>query len=464
MRVNPDIEQMIQEAKLVDLPDIATELGFDLQREGSTYRLRGHGGLILYKDGGLWKWKWFSQDKGGDAIAFVMEFQNLSFREAVEFLAGRAWPGGSSKNHRKDKTSQKLSTRRSSHKHSENPINVERWQNKALAFAEWAHERLFSSEGEQVRRWLAGVRGIDEETARRFKLGWCPREIRRSRADWGLPPEGRKCLWLPSGLVIPKFLPSGQIYGLTFRLFKPEEAGEIGIHQSARYNIRYYSVPSLFPRSVWIQGEFGKPLIIVESELDLILLSRFTEGADITLIALGTVDKKPDSQRDLDFFALVATSPGVLLILDNDEPGRRAAEWWLSQYRHVLYWPTKRLKDPGELWKEEGDKGVRNWLLHGLETLLGRIPPSLREISCPTIETYEGQEALHLEGALENRVEEPREQVVTYVEGSEVERVCLNCVWCAVAEEGTWCCRDSWLGERVNPSREACPHFKLYSQ
>ena len=64
---------------------------------------------------------------------------------------------------------------------------LEKWQEKARAFVEWAYKQLMGAEGEAVRRWLMGERGIDEETAQRFKLGFCPREIWRKRSDWGLP-------------------------------------------------------------------------------------------------------------------------------------------------------------------------------------------------------------------------------------------------------------------------------------
>ena len=273
-------QDLIEQARQVDLPAFLTGRGWHLKREGRDYRIPGHGGLTLWQDdAGLWRWTWFSRGKSGDAISFLMEFEGLSFREAVEVLSGERWPESS------------LSVRSNRKLEPPRTGKPEKWQEKAEAFVEWAHEQLMGPEDEAVRRWLVEERGIDEETVRAFRLGFNPKVIYRDRKAWGLPVGDKDKLWLPPGLVIPRFDSSRKITGITIRLFKTDEVKDYGLPGLENCEIRYYSVPSPFKREIWTVGKVGSPLVIVESELDLILLSRFAD--DCSVAALGSAGRKP---------------------------------------------------------------------------------------------------------------------------------------------------------------------------
>lgn len=361
-------QHLIEQARQADLPDLLASRGWHLKREGRDYRIPGHGGLTLWQDdAGLWRWTWFSRGKGGDAISFLMEFEGLSFREAIEVLSGERWPESSLS----VRPNRKLEPPRTD---KPNPQGEpKKWQEKAEAFAKWAHEQLVGPEGEPIRKWLAEERGIDEETAREFKLGFNPRTIYQDRKAWGLLLGGRDKLWLPPGLVIPRFDSSRKITGITIRLFKTDEAERYNLPALESCKVRYYSVPSPFKREIWAIGKVGSPLVIVESELDLILLFRYAD--DCSVAAFGSAGRKPKLGEHFDFWFLFLTAPAVLLALDNDEAGRKASEWWTERYRHVLYWPTTQGKDPAELWKIGNDEAVRRWLAEGLEraeTLAGK--------------------------------------------------------------------------------------------
>src|SRR2546423_10232150 len=93
----------------------------------------------------------------GDAIGYVMRAENLDFIEAVERLAaeaGLAVP-------------------------QQTPLERERAQRQktlleALAAAlDFYEKQLWSSAGVRAREYLT-KRGLDEETIRRFRLGWAP--------------------------------------------------------------------------------------------------------------------------------------------------------------------------------------------------------------------------------------------------------------------------------------------------
>ncbi|MDA3845434.1 MAG: toprim domain-containing protein [Vallitaleaceae bacterium] len=52
----------------------------------NSYKIPGYGGLFISTDG--LKWNWFSQNKGGGAIQFVMEFEGKTWVDAVNELLG----------------------------------------------------------------------------------------------------------------------------------------------------------------------------------------------------------------------------------------------------------------------------------------------------------------------------------------------------------------------------------------
>src|SRR3984885_2879997 len=93
----------------------------------------------------------------GDAIVWTMRSENLDFIEAVERLAGLAGIAVP----------------------QQTPLEREKAQRQktlleALAAAANFYEtRLWSAAGARAREYLA-ARGLDEETIRRFRLGWAP--------------------------------------------------------------------------------------------------------------------------------------------------------------------------------------------------------------------------------------------------------------------------------------------------
>jgi len=167
--------RLIKEAKRADLPGLLAQRGWRLKREGSGYRIPGHGGLCLYQKSDEWLWHHFSAGRGGDAISFLQEWAGMSFREAVEALIGESWPESSSR------SSKPKALKPPRAQKPELQGDPEKWREKAKAFVAWAHKKLMAPEGEPMRKWLWERRGLTEETARRFFLGCCPKSLRRDR-------------------------------------------------------------------------------------------------------------------------------------------------------------------------------------------------------------------------------------------------------------------------------------------
>lgn len=83
-------EEQIEQANRVNLIDYARIRGYDPKRvSNKSYKLPGYGGLFISGDGS--KWNWFSHNKGGGAIQFVMEMDSKSWVDAVKDLLGNSY-------------------------------------------------------------------------------------------------------------------------------------------------------------------------------------------------------------------------------------------------------------------------------------------------------------------------------------------------------------------------------------
>jgi DNA primase len=118
----------------------------------------------------------------GDAIGFVMRADNLDFVEAVERLAAEAG----------------LAVPQASHEEREKAQRQKTLLEALAAACLFYENRLWSPAGARARDYLIG-RGLDEQTIRRFRLGWAPDDRRAlKRALGGDFPEP---LLLEAGLL-----------------------------------------------------------------------------------------------------------------------------------------------------------------------------------------------------------------------------------------------------------------------
>ncbi|NGX50413.1 MAG: hypothetical protein K1060chlam2_00259 [Chlamydiae bacterium] len=152
---------------------------------------------------------------------------------------------------------------------------------------------------------------------------------------WGLSEcvkdnGGPKKQWLPKGIVIPTY----------------EESEPIKV-KIRRNN---WHPEDLFPKYVEVSGSKGcpstfgdplKPVIIVESELDAILIQQYAPHL-VCCIALGGVSKKPD----WNLHARLKRAPLFLLSLDHDEVGKKGYAFWMKLYPNLRPWPIPQGKSP----------------------------------------------------------------------------------------------------------------------
>lgn len=227
------------------------------------------------------------------------------------------------------------------------------WQAKASAFVDWCHNKLWQFPNAVE---LLKARGFNEESIRRWKLGYCPQTFRSKRSEWGLceirnPQGGFTKLWLPKGFVIPTFLEE-KIVKLKIRR---TDAPEI---PSVKFQ-KYVVIPGSMNAPA-LYGDPKKPILVMEAEFDAMLT--FDDVGDIcSVVALGGAQMKPDSQ----LHQALRQAPRILLSLDYDETGIASNTYWISTYPQLLVWPVPKGKSPGDALKLGVD--LRLWVAKGLQ-------------------------------------------------------------------------------------------------
>src|ERR1700722_17506338 len=131
-----------------------------------TRKGREHGGLCPFHNEKTPSF-YVVEDKGffhcfgcgahGDAIGYIMRADNLDFVEAIERLAGEAG----------------LAVPQATPQERERAQRQKTLLEALAAAAAFYEAQLWAPAGTRAREYLT-ARGLDEETIRRFRLGWAP--------------------------------------------------------------------------------------------------------------------------------------------------------------------------------------------------------------------------------------------------------------------------------------------------
>jgi hypothetical protein len=234
---------------------------------------------------------WCRQCKSnGDAIQYLRDFHGMTYAEAAEQVG------------KEIATKPAAATIRPAEPRQEQPAH---WSIEAEKLIAYAHGALMQNP--KALSWLLAERGIRRDTAERFRLGWIERNLYVKKERFGLPADGKK-LFIPSGLVIP-----WQDRRIRIRRDDPDKYG------------RYYVLPGSENDPMTIGTPDQTTGVIVESELDAILLTQ-EAARPLYIVALGSTSMKPCDNLK----ASLWRCPAVLVALDNDEAGAKAARTWLE--------------------------------------------------------------------------------------------------------------------------------------
>ncbi len=301
----------------------------------------------------------FSSGKHGDLIAFLQETQRLSFREAIEQLAGEAGvplPTPDPREAEQERLRQDL--------HG--------WMEEA---ARWFEEQLRRPPGETARRYLDG-RGLPEDQRARFRLGFAP-GARTALKDHLIAKGAHPGELVEAGLLIAPEDGTGAPYDrFRDRIIFPitDGRGRIvsfgGRALDPQARAKYLNGPEtplfhkgstlyLLPeaRKLLHTGGEGAALVVVEGYMDAIACQR----AGIAAVApLGT------ALTEEQMAALWRLSSEPVLCFDGDAAGQRAAHKVIDRalpllkpgrsFRFAL--PTGG-KDPDEVLREQGAAALK---------------------------------------------------------------------------------------------------------
>jgi DNA primase len=327
----------------------------------------------------------------GDAIGFVMRSENLDFIEAIERLAGLAGIAVPQQTPQERERAQRQKT----------------LLEALAAAAKFYEERLWSLAGARGRDYLA-ARGLDEETMRRFRLGWAGSDGAngdRNALRRALTPEFPLPLLLEAGLVHASDY-GGEPYDFfRERVIFPigDRAGRViafGGRALGEAQPKYLNSPEhpLFEKGRVLYGlstarvnaardaEAGGPgAIVTEGYMDVIAL----HGAGFTtaVAPLGT------ALTEAHLTELWRLAPEPVLCFDGDAAGQRAARRALHRALPLLK-PGQSLRfvtlpageDPDSLIRHAGAPAFAE-LLRAAKPLAEMLWQS--ELGAKSIETPE---------------------------------------------------------------------------
>jgi DNA primase len=254
----------------------------------------------------------------GDAIGFLMRADNLDFIEAVERLAGEAGIAVPQQTPQERERAQRQKTLL-----------------EALAAAAAFYEaQLWGHSGARARDYLT-ARGLDEETIRRFRLGWAPQD--RQSLHRTLGKEFPEPLLLEAGLLHASDRGGSAYDYFANRVMFPigDRTGRViafGARTMGDDQPKYLNSPdtpvfekgrvlygwSAARANIGGDGDPGRHgVIVTEGYMDVIALHR--AGFATAVAPLGT------ALTEMQLRELWRLSPEPVLCLDGDNAGRQAA-------------------------------------------------------------------------------------------------------------------------------------------
>ena len=356
--------------KVMDLLDAASRAGLDPKKmanyRGGEYRCAcpycgspGDGKsdrFLLWPDyeGGKFRCRHCSAH--GDTVQLLVDKCGCTYPEAFEAV-GKERPA----NYRPAKYQPVTTAQKTEFQPRVCDSPIETWQIKAEELVNKAHVALLVNNKELA---YLEKRGLDKKAVKSFKLGYLEGENGnncrfRSRKAWGLPAvmnekTGRnKALWIPSGIVIPKFY-KGKVDRIRIR--RPDE------DIKTKKDIRYYALQGSSQR-VMGHNPDRKAFVVIEAELDEMMVCHHA-GSIVGTVGLGSSGIKPDSKA----FYILKKALRILVALDHDKAGKTAWKWWRENFDNARLWPVPVGKDPGEAFEQGLD--IKEWVRAGLPPVL----------------------------------------------------------------------------------------------
>ena len=319
----------------------------------------------------------FGCGKGGGVINFIMEIENVNFREAVELLASRAG----------------LTM-------PEEEESAEAKQRKRILFlnrdaARFFHDQLYQPSGKAALDYVYGTRHISKKTATDFGLGFAP-------DSWSALTDAMKELGYSEKELLAAGLAKQSEKGRVFDAFRDRlmfpiiNTGKDVIGFSGRAlsdkGPKYYNSPetpvfdkgrNLFALNLAKKSK-SDYFILAEGNVDVVMLHQ--AGFDSAVASLGTSLTTQQAQLMSRF------KESVVIAYDGDDAGKKAIERAIPIFDRlgmkVKVINMGDAKDPDEFIKKngseafrrliEGSKGKTDYLLQEVEAKYDLSVPDQR--------------------------------------------------------------------------------------
>lgn len=293
----------------------------------------------------------FGCGKGGSVIGFIMEIENLSFPDAVGFLARRA---GMPMPEQDDNGASK---------------RRERMLSLNRDAARFFHEQLKTPEGEIARAYIAR-RGLSGRTVTNFGLGFAPNTwssltdamkrkgySERELFEAGLVRQGksgRGCYdTFRNRLMFPVIDVRGNVIGFSGRILDDGEPKYMNSPETLVFSKSH----NLFALNLAKKSKSGY-LILAEGNIDVASLHQ--AGFDSAVASLGT-SLTPEQARLMSRYV-----NEVVIAYDNDGAGQKAAQRAIGILEkldvRVRVLRMEGAKDPDEYISKFGADAFRNLL------------------------------------------------------------------------------------------------------
>lgn len=286
------------------------------------------------------KGRWFCRQcqKGGDTIAFLIEFMGYKASDAITHVTGCS----------------DTFELRNAHQEPKNTVFVPDdvvmpsglWESMAHDLVRKCINNLADRPG--VKSGLL-ERGIPRDRLYEFGLGWVADELFDLPENWGVeqdPLAPPRKIWIPKGLLIPTYL-AGRVIRLKVRRYDWKAGDKLPKYVAIR--------GSATGMSVFGDPEEGKVLVVVESELDAIAVLSCGLHKRLFCVAIGGSSKNPDRYvHDL------ASRHPILFACDNDAAGIKSFHKWKGLYPNAMRHLTPFGKDIGEFVTKGGD--LKQWI------------------------------------------------------------------------------------------------------
>ncbi|SRR6266487_677806 len=288
--------------------------------------------------------------RSGDAIQFLIDYENLTFKQALvelefaemEYIAP------------------------AQHFYDDPPSPA--WQAAASDFIQRAERYLWLPGGQKALEYLRG-RGFTDETIKSARLGYVPlardgRWFTAPLESWGLSQEqtSKDVVRIADGIVIP-WISGDDVWKICIKRPWADPKTELVYGQVVGSGEGLYCADSILPLKSLnpaFPDQPPMPVMMVEGEFDCLSVLQETKF-NIACVATGSASRG----RTQRWIELLNTASLVLQSFDNDPAGDDGAQFWLETIPNAIRWKPWK-KDANDMLQR--GQPIASWVELGLQS------------------------------------------------------------------------------------------------